>query len=322
MHMKRRLTSLLMALAAAALPLIGSAATLYIATGSGNSVVGVDTETHRVTTTYPDIPNPHGLAVADGGEYLVAGSLAEENGKSRLYLVHPVHGHVMITVEVDGWTHHQTATPDGRYVISTHPTQNAVSLLDLQTSTVVATIPTGRNPNYTVVTADGKRAYVSNSGEGTITEIDLESGHPLRTLEAGPVPEHMAMGPDGAKLYVANVRSGTVSEVSIDSGTVSRQFKVGERIHGLGISDDHRRLFATTRKGEQLVAVTLQTGESQAISLTPDPYHLETIPGTGLIYVSSRKAPTIWVVDQQTLEVLDRFELPAGEGHQMVVVEE
>jgi DNA-binding beta-propeller fold protein YncE len=223
---------------------------------------------------------------------------------------------------VDGWTHHQAATPDGRYVISTHPTRDVVSLLDVEANAIVATIPTGRTPNYAVVSADGTRAYVSNSGAGSITEIDLENRYPLRTLEAGLVPEHMVMGPDGRRLYVANVRAGTVSEVSLDSGRITRRFEVGTKLHGLDIAEDGTRLFATTRADEKLVAIDLSSGEQQAVSLSPDPYHLETIEGTGQVYVSSRKAPLVWVVDQQSLEVVDRFELPAGEGHQMVVVQE
>ena len=322
MNMKTVFTGFVTTLAVAALPAIASAGTVYVATGSGNAVVGVDTQTHRITATYPDIPNPHGLALADHGEYLVAGSLAEQDGKSQLYLIHPVHGHVMSTVTVDGWTHHQTATPDGRYVISTHPTRNAVSLLDVQTNSLAATLPSGRSPNYTVVSADGSRAYVSNSGEASITEIDLVERRPLRTLQAGPVPEHMVMGPKGRNLYVANVRAGTVSEVNLDSGKIDRRFEVGEKLHGLDLSDDGRRLFTTTRKQEQVVMIELDTGAQRSLALSPDPYHVETIEGTGQVYVSSRKAPVIWVIDQASFQVVDRFELPAGEGHQMVVVED
>jgi YVTN family beta-propeller protein len=54
--------------------------------------------------------------------------------------------------------------------------------------------------------------------------------------------------------------------------------------------------------------------------LSPEPYHLDKIPGTGKVYVSSSKAPKIWVVDQNTLTVTDTIQLPAGEGHQIAVI--
>jgi hypothetical protein len=36
--------------------------------------------------------------------------------------------------------------------------------------------------------------------------------------------------------------------------------------------------------------------------------------------VSSRKQPIIWVVDQNTLKVINTIALPGGEGYQMAVV--
>jgi hypothetical protein len=314
--------ALILTTAVAAVPSLSLAATVYIAAGSANAVVGVDADSHEVVATYPAIANPHGLAAAEGGEYLVAGSLAEDQGKSQLYIIHPAHGHVMSTVTVEGWTHHQVPTPDGRYVLSTHPTRDVVSLLDVDLGNIVATIPTGATPNYAAVSADGTRAYVSNSGGGTITEIDLENRRPLRTLEAGPKPEHMVLGPAGRSLYVTNGPAGTVSEVSLNSGQITRRFEVGKKLHGVDLSEDGERLFVTTRANQKLVAIDLETGEQQALDLSPDPYHLETIEGTGHVYVSSRKAPLIWVVDQKSLEIVDRFELPAGEGHQMTIGEE
>lgn len=55
----------------------------------------------------------------------------------------------------------------------------------------------------------------------------------------------------------------------------------------------------------------------KTIPTGPAPCHLNTIPGTFKVCVSSRSAPKIWVVDQNTLQVLGEIELPAGEGHEI-----
>lgn len=47
---------------------------------------------------------------------------------------------------------------------------------------------------------------------------------------------------------------------------------------------------------------------------------INTIHGSGKVYVSSRSDPVIWVADQKTLKLIDTIKLPAGEGHQMVVM--
>lgn len=308
---------------------VSAAPTVYIPLGSANSVIAVDAANDTITQTYSGVANPHGLVATPDGEYLIAGSLQERPpqkgalaGKpnSDLFVVHPAHGHVMATVAVDGWTHHQAITPDGRYVLSTHPTRGGISVLDVNSNQIVKTLTTGPSPNYTLITDDAKKAFVSNSGNGTISEIDLASWEVLRTLEAGPAPEHMVFSRDRSMIYITNPRAGTVSEVSIESGKVTRTFTVGRSVHGLDVGDDGVTLFASSKKDNKLVALNTRSGEARSIELGPAPYHLNTITGTGKVYVSSRNQPSIWVVDQESLSVVGEIALPGGEGHQMAII--
>ena len=314
-------------LATAMLPLrVEAGPTVYIPLGKANEVIAVDAATNRITARYPGVKNPHGLVATPDGEYLIAGSLDEvrtqgkDQGNSYLYLIHPEHGHVMSRIKVKGWSHHEAITPDGRYVLSTHPMRAAVSVVDLRTDRVVHVIRTGPVPNYTLITRDGRRAYVSNAGNGTISEISLGNWQVARTLQAGPVPEHMEFSPDEKRIYVANVRAGRVSVVDVARGDVVRTFAVGPVLPGLDIGDDGRTLFVTSKKANKLVAIDTQTGRRRALDLSPSPYHLNVIHGTGKLYVSSSKKPVIWVVGQKTLEVEGTIRLPAGEGHQMAIV--
>lgn len=305
--------------------------TVYIPLGTANQVIAIDAKTHQITARFPGVENAHGLVATPDGEYLIAGSLTEtpapagassETPTSKLYIIHPAHGHVMYTVPVAGWSHHEAITPDGRYVFSTHASRGYVSVLDMQTNQIAHRIDTGPAPNYTVITADGKRAFVSNSGNGTITEIDLEAWKPVRTLDAGPAPEHMVFSEDEEEIYVTNPRAGTVSVVSVESGKVAKTYQIGAAVHGLDIGDDGKTLFISGKKSQTLTALDTETGDKQSVPLAPAPYHLNTITGTGLVYVSSREKPIVWVIDQRTLEKRATIDLPAGEGHQMAIVGE
>lgn len=306
-----------------------AAPTVYIPLGSGNQVIAVDAASDRITSSYDGVKNPHGLVVTPDGEYLIVGSLTEtpvpqgapaETPNSLLYVVHPAHGHVMSTIPVSGWTHHQAITPDGKYVISTHPTRGAISVVDLAENRVVRIVKTGPAPNYALVTTDGKRIFVSNSGNGTISEVDTARWTVIRTLEAGPSPEHLVMDQRRARIYAASGRTGQVSAISIDTGKVERSYDLGKRLHGLDLGDDAKTLYITVISDEKLVALNPDTGTIRSRSLAPAPYHLGAVRGTGKIYVSSRKEPKIWVVDQKSLEIIGTIQLPAGEGHQIGVV--
>lgn len=306
-----------------------AAPTVYIPLGSGNQVIAVDAATSKITKSYPGVENPHGLVATPDGEYLIAGSLTEKplpegsppnTPNSKLFLVHPVHGHVMLTIPVSGFTHHQAITPNGRYVISTHPTRGGVSVVDLQSNQVIKTIETGPGPNAALITRDGKSAYVSNSGNGTVSQIDLATWSVTRSLDAGPAPGHIVLSTDEQTLYTLNPSAGTVSVVSIGSGKLVGSFKIGKKLHGLDLSDDGQTLFVSSISENKLVALDPRSGAQRSLDLAPAPYHINTIHGSGKVYVSSSSDPVIWVVDQKTLKLIDTIKLPAGEGHQMVVM--
>jgi DNA-binding beta-propeller fold protein YncE len=310
-------------------PELQASPTVYIPLGSGNQVIGVDAETNRITATFSGVENPHGLVATPDGEYLIAGSLKEtpltagqppDTPNSLLSLIHLAHGHVMLTIPVAGWTHHQAITPDGHYVISTHATRGYVSVVDLEKNQVFKTVATDNAPNFSLVTKDGRFAYVSNSGSSNISEIDLKTWRVTRSLEAGPAPEHMVFSQDESIIYVANPHAGKVTAISVDTGKVLNEFVIGKSVHGLDISDDGKTLFVSSKGEDKLVAVDTSTGNKRELKLSPEPYHLNTIHGTGKVYVSSRKQPIIWVVDQKGLKLLDIIKLPAGEAHQMAIV--
>ena len=246
--------------------------TVYIPLGSGNQVIAVDAATDEIIASYSGVDNPHGLVATPDGEYLIAGSLMEsppkadqpkESPTSQLFFVHPAHGHVMSTIPVLGWTHHQAITPDGRYVISTHGGRGFVTVVDLESNTVAKTIETGLVPNYTLITKDGKRAFVSNSGDNNIVEIDLATWQVTRKLESGASPEHMEFSDDESTIFVTNPRAGIVSAISVSDGKVASEYKIGADVHGLDIGDDGKTLFVSSRKDDKLVAVDTQNGETR-----------------------------------------------------------
>lgn len=323
-----RLTVLAFILSIISAPVLAGP-TVYIPLGSGNVVIAVDASSDKIIATYTGVMNAHGLVATPDGEYLVAGSLNETPLKkgqspgtpnSKLFLIHPAHGHVMSTIPVAGWTHHQAITPDGRYVISTHGLRGYISVLDMQDNKIVRRVKTGMVPNYTLISKDGAKAYVSNTGSNSISEIDLKTWNVVRTLQSGPAPEHMTFAADQKVIYVTNPRAGKVSAVSVATGKIFKTYMVGKSVHGLDMGDDGVTLFVSSKKSGLVAAINTKTGKRKVLKLSPQPYHLNTIHGTGKIYVSSRKKPVIWVLSQADLKLITTIKLPAGEAHQMAIV--
>lgn len=151
-----------------------------------------------------------------------------------------------------------------------------------------------------------------------MSEISTTDWGFIRTLNAGKGPEHMVMSPDESFLYVSNTNDGTVSAISLADGQTTQTYAVGKNPHGIEISDDGRAVFASSKGSDLLVKIDVQSNTLSKVTLSPAPYHVMAIRGTSKLFVSSRKANKLWVIDQNSLKMIDEIKLK-GTGHQMVL---
>jgi len=342
-----------LAVAIATLGLMGqaiAATTIYVPIGSANEVLVIDGDSDQVVGRIGDVTNVHGLAVSPSGGLLVAGSMSvatseqvipegmsedehnahHTNSKgtnsqpvgntSYISIIDADAKRVIRRIDVESISHHSAVTPDGRYAVSTHTTTGNVSVIDLQKMSLLRTIATGPVPNYVLISNDGKFAYVSNSGNGTVSEIAIDQWSVRRSFKTGATPEHMVFSKDEKSLYVVNVGDNSVSAISIADGELTKTYPVGDGPHGIDISDDGKRLFVSNKIRNDLTLVDIESGTSNSRSLSPAPYHIKSIRGTGKLYVSSRAQPWIWVIDQNTLDIISKIPIK-GEGHQMALVQ-
>ena len=349
--MKTQAAILIAALSVAASPALADRL-VYIPQGDPGEVLVVDSKTDKIVGRIGGMENIHGLAGTPDGKYLLAGSydettvkgkavpkkpegvsedehqahhakrtkaaVAKDGAVSYASVIRTADRAIIRRIAVPGAVHHAAVTPDGRFAIMTHPNQDGVSVIDLNTFTVVGTVSTGPVPNYAVASKDSKRVYVSNAGNDTISEIDTGRWIVRRNIVVGKSPEHLVMSPDGERLFVNNVDGGSVSEISLATGKVTRTLEIGGEVHGLDLSDDGKTLFVAGRERGIIVAFDLAGGNRKAQSPAAGPYHLMAISGTGKLYVSSAEEPKIWVLDQQTLKQIGEISIE-GKGHQMVL---
>ena len=323
---------------------------VYVPLGGANEILIIDGNQDKVVGRIGDVTNAHGLAATPDGNYLVAGSMslapkdqkipegmtADEhnahhksssdqdtnanNGTSYVSLIDANTSRVLQRIEVDGISHHSAITPDGRFAVSTHTTAGGISVVDVNNRNLLKKISTGPVPNYVLISGDGKYVYVSNSGNNTISEIETSQWILRRNISVGMTPEHMVFSPDEQTIYVINVGDNTVATIPLADGKVTKTYQVGKGPHGIDLSDDGDTLFVSSKAGNKLTAINIASGITRNITLEPMPYHIKSIRGTGKLYVSSRARPWIWVLDQDSLQVLRKIPIN-GEGHQMVMVQ-
>jgi YVTN family beta-propeller protein len=81
---------------------------------------------------------------------------------------------------------------------------NTVSVINIATSNVTATVPVGQFPEGVAVTPDGAKVFVANSNDDTVSVINTTSNAVTATVPVGNNPDGIAVSPDGKKVYVAN----------------------------------------------------------------------------------------------------------------------
>jgi len=321
----------------------------FVPMGVADSVGVIDLESRQMTSSIAGTVNTHGSALTPDGRYLIVGSLtaheseepvsrpegvtedehaahhgggvaatSEETNAGLLYVVDTATNAIVRKLEVPGPVHHVLVTSDGRYAVSTHPMGGGISVVDLDSGELVKTVATGPAPNYMVETDDGQSLLVSNSGNDTISEVDTGHWFVKRNLRVGGGPEHMVLAPDNERLYVNNVTSGQVVVVELSSGTVAATYEVGEEPHGVGLSEDGQVLYATSKGSNRVVRIDLASGTRQSAALAPAPYHLAVSPRNGQLLITSRTESKLWVLDSESLKVIDEIPLE-GIGHQISI---
>ncbi|MDT8344567.1 MAG: beta-propeller fold lactonase family protein [Thermohalobaculum sp.] len=342
--------ALAVGLAAAPVAHAGPGPLVYIPTGDSAEVLIIDASTNLPIGRVTGLPAAHGLAVTPDGSRLIVGSYDErpccaalpekpaevsaadhaahhvakpeaaaQPSVSTVSIVDTATRAIVRRIDVPGAVHHVAVSPDGRTAAVTHPNANGITAIDLETLSVVATVETGTLPNYAAFSPDGAALYVSVAGDNAVAVLDAVTWTVQSRIATGASPEHLVLSPDGSRLFVNNVDDGTVSVIDPSKGRAVESLAIGSTLHGLDLSADGGTLFVAVRDDDRLVAVDLGDGSRRSVALSPAPYHLSVIAGTGVLYVSSAEEPVVWVIDAATLET--RAEIPVtGIGHQFAQV--
>lgn len=125
-------------------------------------------------------------------------------------------------------------TPDGREVWVTNRGANTLSVVDVATDSIVATLDAGGEfPIRLKFTPDGRQAFVSNARSNAVAVFDARSREALGTIEVGRMPVGIQMTPDGSRAFVANTNDDLVTELDVARRAASRTFTTGREPDGM-----------------------------------------------------------------------------------------
>lgn len=187
-----------------------------------------------------------------------------------------------------------------------------VSLIDLGSGKVVATLPTGKGPHEIAVSPSGKTALVANYGAAgepgsSLTILDVPAAKVVKTIDLGEYRRpHGVVFLDEKRVLVTSEASKSLLEVDVEAGKVVRAIPTGQEVsHMVAVTPDGSRAFVANIGSGSMTAVDLKAGKSLGdVKTGPGAEGIEVTPDGRQVWVTNREADTVTVVDAKTLEIL------------------
>ena len=194
--------------------------------------------------------------------------------------------------------------PSGFAYITNYGSDN-VSVIDIGTNTVVATINVGSGPWAVALTPDSKFAYITNLKSNNVSVINTASNAVIATIPVGLNPGSAAISPDGTRLYVANLNSQNISVISTATNQVISQISA-QAPGGVVVSPDGKLIYVTSSAPPEKVSViNASSGAVLAtIGVGAGAENLALTPDGKKLFVANTSANTVTIINTITNSVV------------------
>jgi YVTN family beta-propeller protein len=161
-----------------------------------------------------------------------------------------------------------------------------VSVFDVTTKLLVATIPVGAAPYDAAVSPNGSFAYVTNFGGNSVSVINTITNKVVATIPVGAGPTGVAITPDSSLIYIANHSSSTVSIIKAATNTVIATIPVGLMPLVLAATPDGKSIYGTNQSSPGLSLINVATDAVSAVPIGAGTVGIAISPDGKFAYVA------------------------------------
>jgi YVTN family beta-propeller protein len=195
--------------------------------------------------------------------------------------------------------------PAAGTVYVTNPDSNTVSVIDMATNTVKATInlPMASEPDAVAVDPAAGTAYVANhdpDNGGSISVIDTATSSVTGTIRLAHHPDGVAADPGSRTLYVDYGDSNTVSVIDTATKTVKATITVASDTYSIVADPAARTVYVANSDNTVSVIDTATKTVKATIPVGSGPGSMAVDPAAGTVYVGNEGANTVSVIDTAT----------------------
>jgi YVTN family beta-propeller protein len=129
-------------------------------------------------------------------------------------------------------------SPDGKEFWTAHSRDGGISIVDVASKKVVATLNIGtKRSNRLKFTPDGKRVLVSDLDGNEVVVLDAGTRKEIKRVKMGRTPEGILMAKDGSRAYVAEAGENRIALIDLKTLEVTGHLTTGDGPDGMAWSD-------------------------------------------------------------------------------------
>ena len=258
---------------------------------------------HPTGTRFIGIPlggRPHGVAVGPDGLFCISRIDDDSVSCGTLADAWPAFTGTAPTGQTPA---HVALSPDGKTAYTTNQYGNTVSVVDVPSMMLTATIRLSDGGFNLLVSPDGRRVYATTAS-GTLHAIDAATKQVVGRATVGPAANGLAYDAARGVLYVSAIHGASVTAVDAQTLEVRRTYDVSAMPQRIALSADGSTLFVGSEsRGLDIVNVasgarTFVEGVARGVvglALSPDGEQ---------VWVTNPPAGIIQVVDVATRKVV------------------
>ncbi|HII91403.1 MAG TPA: PKD domain-containing protein [Methanosarcina sp.] len=181
---------------------------LYVSYIDSNTLDVIDTATNKVTFTFGGIGSFVNLAITPDGKKVYA---VNSDSYSDVLVIDTFAKKEIARIPVGNSSGGISVNPAGTKVYVANRNSNDVSVIDVATNKVTATVPVV-HPGHVEVNPAGTKVYVANVDSNTVSVIDTSTNKVIDAFNVGSDPSGIAFSPALNKVYpVSNFTSNVTS---------------------------------------------------------------------------------------------------------------
>jgi YVTN family beta-propeller protein len=189
---------------------------------------------------------------------------------------------------------------------------NTISVIDLESKRVTATVPIPPGPHGMVITPDNRWVYVASDGTSTVSVIDTATDKIVENIEVGKNPHGVAVTRDGKYVLVGVYDTDSIVFIDTANRKVTGSVAVGKP-HNIAIHPNGRLAYVGSQVpgNFSLAVIDLASRKlTENVALEKTPRGLEFDPNGRRLYVTQAGIDSVVVVDPANNKAV--AEIPVG----------